>query len=94
MDDSLDDFFAKKDKKKKVKPSKGKIVVSDLLPASTPTPPNEPAGADNIDGEQMGDTKLDSGKEKKKQRKKKDKDGDGSSRKEVEAPSPSLHNLS
>ncbi|XP_067936614.1 protein CDV3 homolog [Watersipora subatra] len=83
--DSLDDFFAKKDKKKKK--SKGsRIIPTDLLPG---TPPNEPN--ENVDqiGDQLADTKIDASsiddasKERKKQRKKKDKDGsDPSQRKE------------
>ena len=88
MDDSLDDFFAKKDKssKKKGKKSKTKIVAADLLPASTPTPPNEPS--DNVEqaSEQMSEIRINDTpsetKEKKKTKKRKD-GGDGSARHDV-----------
>ena len=88
MDDSLDDFFAKKDKssKKKGKKSKTKIVAADLLPASTPTPPNEPS--DNVEqaSEQFSEIRINDTpsetKEKKKTKKRKD-GGDGSARHDV-----------
>ena len=88
MDDSLDDFFAKKDKssKKKGKKSKTKIVAADLLPASTPTPPNEPS--DNVEqaSEQLSEIRINDTpsetKEKKKTKKRKD-GGDGSARHDV-----------
>lgn len=87
MDDSLDDFFAKKDKsnKKKGKKTKTKIVAADLLPASTPTPPNELN--DNVDqtADQLADVRIaEAPTEKKKTKKKRDKDGgDGVSKHDV-----------
>lgn len=92
MDDSLDDFFAKKDKSKKKGKSKSsssktKFVAADLLPA---TPPNESSGTEDIP-QQKSDLKVEEEtgdilvpKEKKKTKRKKDRDaGDDQRRKEV-----------
>jgi len=80
--DGLDDFFAKKDKSNKKKgksKSKGKMVVSDLIPASSPTPPNELTETTAIVAEQVNELKLENpapeSKDKKKCKKKKDRDG-------------------
>lgn len=77
MADSLDDFFAKRDKtKKKSKSNKSKFVAADLLP---PTPTDSATIDDNTD--QLAEVKIEEDrpepvvKEKKKSKKKKDKDG-------------------
>lgn len=93
MSDSLDDFFAKKDKSKnkkgKSKSSKNKIIAADLLPS---TPPNEGSGTEDLAqaatelnlNEEVGDIPAAATKEKRKTKKKKEKDGaDDQRRKEV-----------
>lgn len=96
--ESLDSFFAKKDKSNKKKGKKGKIVVADLLPATTPTPPNE-ANPDhnNTDTQVPSVDKIPTEqpepvREKKKSKKKRDKDSGDVITNEVKKSSHSVLN--
>ena len=88
MDDSLDDFFAKKDKsKKKSKSSKSKVVAADLLPPAEPETVN--LNVEDV-ANKVEDIKIEEEK-KKKSKRRKDKESGDPSKNDVRA--LLIHNL-